>query len=86
MERTKWGAHTFTETETKARKQWQHTWKRQVELLEALHACAIPASRDEWHAKLDRELDKIDRVQSLARAAFPEVENSFTIATETIRL
>ena len=92
MKRTKWATHKFTPDEKKARAKWRRAQENVNDLNDALRQYptasleAFVAKRAELHERLDKRLDVIEKTITSAKELFPEVDKSFTMATETIRL
>ena len=78
---TKWKDHKFSQDELKAQALWRHANKTYCELTEIL--CTSPESHDReyLHTRLDMIINSIERTREAARAIFPEVSDSFAVAT-----
>ena len=81
MKEGKYVGVTFTPDQERARAIWVRQRAKRYRLADALVMPGIVPSREECHAKLDRLLDGIEKQESRARELFPEVNESFTIAT-----
>lgn len=85
---------SFSQKEKKARRQWQAADLRLMGLFDSLKLCpdftGFPDFtgdvRKKLHARLDWHLNNIEAQKERAVVAFPEVEESFTIAKTTINL
>ena len=77
--------HKFNADEKKARAFWRRAMEQETGLCAGLMLIYQP-DRAECHKKLDKRLDQIDRLRSKAKELFPDVGNSFTIASGTIQL
>lgn len=86
MKKTKWVKHKFSKDELAAQKIWRRATGEHTKLVEALMSCDHYMSRDDMHKRLDRRLDAIDRGKDRAAKMFPDVSESFTMATGTISL
>jgi len=84
MKQTKWANRKFTPAEKKARAMWRQALKEKSEIVQALKSCDHYMTREDMHKRLDRRLDAIKRRQVKATETFPEVGESFTVATDTI--
>ena len=86
MKAGKYAGHKFIKQELEAQKIWRRSDKQRSEIVEALKSCNHFMSREDMHKRLDRRMDTIERMQKRAKELFPEVEESFTIATMEIAL
>ncbi len=84
MKKTKWADHKFTRQERDARAKWRRADGQRSQIVNALMSCDHYMSRGDMHKRLDRRLDVIEKTQASARELFPEVGESFTIASMTI--
>ena len=84
MKQTKWANHEFTAQERQARGKWRRAQEQRSDIVNALKSCDHYMSREDMHKRLDRRLDTMERMQNSARELFPEVGESFTIATIAI--
>ena len=82
---TKWAGKKLTKDQQKAQRKWRRADCELVKLHSILHT-TIFRDRKHLHERLDRRLDAIERQKNTARELFPEVEESFTIASMRIRL
>ena len=81
----RWMGVEFTADQVKARKIWKAKEKRRTEITDTLHSVSY-LDRDEAHKRLDRVFDTIERQTERAVKLFPEVGESFTVASFTISL
>ena len=86
MKPGKYVGHRFTPDQKKARRLWERANKEQVEINDALKVITWNGTRERLHARLDRHLDAIERTRAKARELFAEVDESFTVASMTMRL
>lgn len=86
MQKTKWATHEFTKDQKKARAIWRRAEKQYFALFDALMLGAIERDRKALHKALDRRLDAIDKAKTRATEIFPEVGESFTVASMTVQL
>ena len=86
MKAGKYVGHKFTKQEREAQRIMRRADKQQSEIVQALKSCNFYMSREEMHKRMDRRMDAIEKMRSRARELFPEVEESFTIATMEIAL
>ena len=86
MRKTKWASHKFTADEKKAQRLWRRSESQRSDIVEALKSCDHYMSREDMHKRLDRRMDAIEKMQSRAREMFPEVKESFTMATMTVTI
>ena len=81
------GKRAWTADQRQARQRWheaQHTWWA---LCDALHMMPdTTEDRERLHRRLDQMLDRIAAQRVEARALFPDVAESDTVATEVLRL
>jgi len=82
--KTKWATHHFTKPEREAQKVWRRADKQLSEIVQALKSCDHYMSREDMHKRLDRRLDSIERMQTKAQGMFPDVRDSFTMATMSL--
>lgn len=77
---------TFTPEQEQARRMWSRALKLRVELADgmkiALDTCR---TRADWHKWLDRRLDNIEAIRADALKLFPDVDESFVIASMTMK-
>ncbi len=81
MKTGKYVGHKFTKQELEAQRVWRRSDRQRSEIVEALKSCNHFMSRKAMHKRLDRRMDAIERMQKRAKELFPEVDESFTIAT-----
>lgn len=86
MTKGKYAGATFTPDQKKARRWWERAQKDQCALLDALCTTDATLTREEYHARLDKVFDSIERRRAKALDLFPEVDQSFTIATLRVKL
>ncbi len=86
MIRTKWANHKFTRAEQDARKRWRKAQTLENDLFHVLKIPLGGLDRDRLHKALDRRLDDIERIRNGAKEMFPEVDESFTIARDVLRV
>lgn len=79
-------ADRWTADQRTARAKWQRASGYRWKLNEALLMPAEEKSRAEMHKRLDYVLDLIDKHRTQARELFPDVDESFTIASMMVRL
>jgi len=84
MKPTKWTKRKLTQSELSAQKLWRNATGQRSKIVEALMSCDHYMNRDAMHKRLDRRLDAIERQEAKATSRFPEVEESFTMFTDTI--
>lgn len=78
---TKWHKHKFTDRQKKARRMWATASEYYFELVDALKTSPDgQMTREQFHEKLDKVLDAIERNRTGAIELFPEVKESFTIS------
>ncbi len=85
MKKTKWATYKFNAGEKAARAKWRHAQEQRVRITEGLMLVPINITRKKLHERLDRRLDTIEKMEAAAKELFPEVDESFTVATDTIR-
>ncbi len=78
--------HKFTPEQKKARWLWRRSDKESLAINDALMVITWDSPREELHARLDRRLDAIEKRRTRAKELFPEVDESFTIATMEMAL
>lgn len=78
--------HKFTADQRRARAIWDRAHKEQLAINDALMVINWGSTREELHARLDRRLDVIERSQARAREIFPDVSESYTIASGVLVL
>jgi len=86
VKQTKWATHQFSATERKARAKWRRAQEQRSGLIAGLMTCDYYADRKELHRLLDKRLDTIEKTQASAKTLFPEVDESFIIATSKLTL
>lgn len=86
MKAGKYAKHKFTNQELEAQRIWRRADKQRSEIVNALKSCNHYMSREDMHKRLDRRLNTIERMRNKAKGLFPEVAESFTIATMEIAL
>lgn len=86
MKAGKYVGHKFTKQERDAQKIWRRADSQQLEIVNALKSCNFYMSREDMHKRLDRRLDTIEKMRNRAKAMFPDVDESFTIATMEMSL
>ena len=69
-----------------ARKKWLTAMEMYVELCDALGFAPDGRTDEAMHNQLQYQLDRISRIRKEARAEYPDVEDSFTIATFTMKV
>ena len=74
----------YTEEQKQARRYWTQASESLNAIVDGLVAHTVNPTRANLHTKLDQRLDRIERLEKKALATFPEVQNSFTIATYTV--
>ncbi len=82
----KYADHKFTKQELEAQGVWRRSESQRSEIVQALKSCDHYMSREDMHKRLDRRMNAIERMQKRAKELFPEVDQSFTIATMEIAL
>ena len=85
MKTTKWADHKFSQQELHAQKIWRRCQTQRSELNDALKIINWGSNRDDLHTALDRRLNAIEKGEVRATLEFPEVGQSFTIATMQIK-
>jgi hypothetical protein len=86
MKPGKYVNHKFTADQKKARAIWRRADEELIAIDDALMVLPIVDDRAELHARLDRRLDAIERGYARAKELFPDVSESFTIASGTMSL
>jgi len=86
MKPSKYVGHKFTPEQKRARTIWRRADKELLAIDDALMVIPIVSDRKQLHARLDRRLDAIERGYARAKDLFPDVSESFTIASGTITL
>jgi len=86
MKAGKYVGHKFTKQELEAQRIWRRASGQRSDIVNALKSCSHYMSRKAMHIRLDRRLDAIEKMESRAKEMFPEVSDSFTIATMEIAL
>jgi hypothetical protein len=82
---TKWHKYPFTADQKTARRMWTTASEYYFELVDALKTSPDGRrTRKQFHEKLDKVLDAIERNRTGAIELFPEVQQSFTIAETTL--
>ena len=84
MKPGKWVGHHFNDAQKNARATWNRASKQKVLITDALYICDW-RSRAELHKRLDQRLDEIERLQAKALKLFPDVDESFTVASQLIQ-
>ena len=82
----KYVGHKFTKDQKRARTIYRRAEKELLTIGDALMVIPIVSDRKKLHARLDRRLDVIERKYTKARELFPDVSESFTIASMTMKL
>ena len=82
----KFVGHKFSKQERDAQRIWRRSESERSDIVQALKSCDHYMSRENMHKRLDRRMNAIERAQERARSLFPEVDESFTIATMEISL
>ena len=85
MKPGKYVGHKFNTDQKKARAFWRRATEQECGLRDGLMIIDIP-NRAECHKKLDKRLDQIERLRNTALDLFPDVGESFTVASMTINL
>ncbi len=85
MKKTKWATYKFNAGEKAARAKWRQAQDQRCRIIDGLMLVTIYNSRKQMHERLDRRLDTIEKMEAAAKELFPEVDESFTVATDTIR-
>ena len=75
---------TLTPDQIKAQRLARKALKMRVALADALMTQPDIHSREYWHRRLDWYLNQIDRLDADAVKLFPDVQESFVIASMTI--
>ena len=86
MKPGKYAGHKFTKDQKTAQRLWRLSDSELSEINEALKICNWGSTRKQLHDRLDRRLDAIEKRNDKAKALFPDVDESFTIASMTISL
>lgn len=86
MKPGKYVGHKFTKQELDAQRIWKRANKQQFEIIEALKSCDFYMSREAMHKRLDRRMDTIEKMRNRAEGMFPDVAESFIIATMEMSL
>lgn len=79
----KWVNAKFTKKQRQARLKWKTASNHFYNLMDALLLTPETAhrlDRQGWHERLDRHLDNVNLLRVEAKADFPEVSESWTIA------
>lgn len=76
----------WTADQRTARAKWQRASGYRFKLNDALLMAADEKSRAEMHKRLDYVLDLIDKHRAQARELFPDVDESFTVASLVVPL
>ena len=84
MKPGKYVNHKFTADQKKARTIWKRADKELFAINDALMMIPLVDDRQDLHARLDRRLDAIEKGYAKAKELFPEVNESFTIASMAI--
>ena len=84
MKPGKYVNHKFTADQKKSRAKWERARSQRLAIEEALMVNAYRVPRQELHDRLDRRLDTIERMEASARETFPDVDESYTIASGTL--
>jgi len=85
MKKGKYAGKRFTQDQARARFMWTRAQEQINVVCNALR-CVDEPTRVEAHKKLDQRYDEIDRLRALAKDLFPDVQESFVIASMTIKL
>ena len=80
----KWADVELTENQKQGQRMWRAAQKRRQKIESALRLPAVNSTREELIARMNWYLDRIENSEQGARILFPEVEESFTIASTTI--
>ena len=92
MKQTKWATYKFSADEKKARAKWRRAQENVNDINDALRQYPTASlekfveQRAELHKRLDKRLDVIEKTIASAKNLFPEVDQSFTVATGRITL
>ncbi len=73
--------YTQEQDQKQARRNWIRASDMRIAITDALLAHSVNFTRTNLHYKLDRQLDRIERLESRAKELYPGVQDSFTIAT-----
>lgn len=84
MKAGKYANHKFNKQELNAQRIWRQADGQQSEIVNALKSCDFYMSREDMHKRLDRRLNTIKRIRNRAEGLFPDVAESFTIASMEI--
>ena len=84
MKPGKYVGHKFTKDQKQARRLWERYREQEATINDALMVITLGETRQVLHARLDRRLDTIAKGKARAEEMFPEVRESFTIASMTI--
>ena len=71
----------YTQEQKQARRYWELASESLDSIVNGLVAPTINPTRENLHKKLDQRLDRIESLKRKALIDFPEVQDSFTIAT-----
>lgn len=86
MKPGKYAGAAFTPDQIRARAMSNKAMSRRVQLANLLTTSPSHHPRSYWHERLDWYIDQIERLDADARSLFPDVEESFTIASMEIKL
>lgn len=86
MKRGKYVGYNFTPDQNRARAMSNKALSRRVTLANTLMTSPDNHTREYWHKRLDWYLDQIDRLNADAETLFPDVDESFVIASMEIKL
>ena len=82
---TRWYRYAFDADQKQARRMWRASSEYYFDLIDALHMGPDGTkTREEFHDRLDKLLNTIDRTREEAVELFPEVKESFTISEGTL--
>ena len=84
MKPGKYVGHKFTKDQKRARWIWKRYREQEFAINDALMVITLGETRQALHDRLDRRLDTIAKGKARAEEMFPEVCESFTIASMTI--
>ena len=84
MKPGKYVHHKFTADQKKARAKWERAREQRLAIEDALMVVTYRVPRQELHDRLDRRLDTIERMEASAKELFPDVSESYTIASGTM--
>ena len=85
MKKGKSVGSNFTPAQKRARAKWRRAQEYETKLWDALRTMG-PIDRAKAHKRLDDLLNTVERMRAAAKAEFPDVDESFTIASMVITL